>query len=493
MGEAHDETLDQLCLCIGSWWDADKPEELFAGYISRQDGQIELRLGAESGRIDHHLTERTTPIHTLCGKVAGRYVTAVDTIVTRGNYNAFVDSEVSHSFILEPQLLIIGNRHLEREQVYSGISFATNEAHKIFRLHPLKVFNPERDIKQIELREDARVTKEEVLSSRHALIEVPNLNGFDTDVKGLPGRFSYQYAGQRTWSRENGPSVTYAPRLLVEISGGGSPYRLMRKARHVAQLLSLVSLTPNYLNDFDLFILNGDAPESFRLYSRKTRRNIGSSDLSDFQVLVGFPKFSADYPALWNAWFSSMERHVVPRWIFQSTLEQEDRFDINRFLNVMQCLEILTNIYCARTKIDRKILDEFAVELDGLISGRERESDLKFLIAKMKEANRPPLSERLQDLSSRLDDRVLKWLLGDWRDTLTVAAQARNYFTHFGTIKDARREFYEENLAILTCKMTALYALIELQLMGIAPERFLRDVSLPWILRSAIYKQLVPT
>ena len=192
----------------------------------------------------------------------------------------------------------------------------------------------------------------------------------------------------------------------------------MRKARHAAQLLSLVSVTPNYLSDFDVYILNDDRPESFRLHKCSSSNVRTESELSDFQVLLGYPRYATEYNMLWNAWFSSMERHLVPRWIFQSTLEQENRFDINRFLNVMQCLEILTNIYSTKVKVDRSVLEQFVSELGRLVEGRNEEADLRFLIAKMKEANRPPLAERLEVLASKVDEQVLQWLLGDWRSTL---------------------------------------------------------------------------
>lgn len=491
MGDAHSETLEELCLRVGRWWNPDNPEEQYSGYVHQKNNTIEIRLGFESSNFTHYLTESAIPISCLWGKVGGKYISAFDVVVTHGSNRHFGDSDVSHCLILEPQILLVGDRQVLRDAIFSGVSFCTNEAHKIFRLHPLKVFEPNRDIEYLALRDCARVTKNEVLAARHALIETSNLNGFECGLESLPGKLSYQFSTQRNWCRESGPSLSYAPRLLLDLSSGGTAYRLMRKARHVGQLLSLLSVTPNYLHDFDLFIGAGESTETFRLYKCSALNKRDPSGLGDFQVLLGYPKYAKEYPTLWSAWFDSMERHLVPRWIFQSTLEQEHRFDINRFLNVMQCLEILANLYAASPKVDRRILDDFAAELESLVAGRNREGELRYLIGKMREGNRPALAERLQAVASKLSDDVLVWLLGDWKATLKLAAQARNYFTHFGSVNNERREIYEENLALLTCKMSGLYALLELQFMGFGPEKFLSETSLPWVLRSAIHKQIV--
>jgi hypothetical protein len=485
----HEAALLALRGTTGHWWTQAEPGTKFAGTLEIDGLLVTLRLSLHSP--GHPFDVNGGAIAALYGVVDGVAVTLLECLVTAEKWRDNASSGYSARIVIRPSLVLIGHAHADPNGLYATVGFSTNEIRKVFRGHPLVRIEPSRDVEAVTLAPDSAVSSDELRRSTFGLIERANLNLFQTELNAIQGSLSFQFAAHHDFDRECGPSAAYEPRLVINLEEPVSLNRLIRRARTATHLMSLLALTPNY--PLDLVITGtGREPESWKLYQNGQRRVVEPSSLRDWQVLVRFPRDQQALPRLWDQWFRTRDAHAVPRWIFQSSLEQGHRFDINRFLNVMQCLEILTKDYADGVLIDKAVFDRFC---DGVEAeaGKHIEADALAVITRMlRQQNRPPLAKRLRALASRLDEKVLHWLLGDELQALELAVKARNYFTHFGDLSASKRELVETHLGLLTCKMSSLYVMLELDIIGIPPAEYLSgpDVALPWMLEHATARHI---
>lgn len=487
----HELTLLSLHGRIGQWWESGAPDSKFAGSLEVDGDQIRLYLAILGP--NHPFSVDGSSIATLCGLVDGKAITLIECLATNENWSDRDDTGYSARIAIRPDLILIGQFHANRDGKYSTVGFSTNEVRKVFRVHPLKRIDPIRDIETVALAPDADMSAEEFRRSCFALVELPNLNCFHSDIAAVRGSISFQFAASHSINREIGPSAAYTPRLLMELQEPVSLYRLLRHARQSTHLLSLISITPNYCLDIDVS-QNAQHPESWKLFQNGRQRTKGPSELNDWQVLLRFPEHRDHYPALWSRWFETRKDHAVSRWIFQSSLEQGYRFDINRFLNVMQCLEILTKLYADGTAMDKTEFEKFCTIVETEATRHMLSDNLLIATRMLRQQNRPPLAMRLRSLVSRIDSGVLRWLLGNELQALDLAVKARNYFTHFGDLSATKRELVEQNLGLLTCKMSTLYVVLELDIMGVPPSVYLSTerFGLPWMMRHAADRHVPP-
>lgn len=406
----HEQVLLSLHGRIGHWWETGAPQSTFAGSLDIDGDRITLCLAIQCS--NHPFCMDDGPIATLCGLVDGKAVTLIRCLVINENWNGRDDTGYSARIAIRPELILIGAVHADGNAKYSIIGFSTNEVHKVFRIHPLKRIDPARDIEAVVLAPDATLLAEDLRRSRFALMELPSLNCFRCDIEAINGSISYQFSASHSFDRERGPSATYAPRLVLELAEPVGLYRLLRHARQSTHLLSLISITPNTCLDVDVSF-DATRPECWKVFQNGKRRVKEPSELYDWQVLIRFPEHRQLYPELFSRWFATRKAHAVPRWIFQSTLEQGFRFDINRFLNVMQCLEILARLYAGGTVMDQAEFDRFCAVVEAEAKRHLEPDTLAVAVRMLKQQNRPPLAMRLGALIGRIDDKLLRRLLGD--------------------------------------------------------------------------------
>jgi hypothetical protein len=487
----HEAALLSLRGVTGHWWDNTNPGTTFAGSLEIDGPLITLRLSLHSPEHPFDVSGEAVP--AVCGLVDGAAVTLLECLVTAEKWRENAASGYSARIVIRPSLILIGDAYADPDGRYSTIGLSTNEIRKVFRGHPLVHIEPLRDVEAVSLAPHSIVSSEDLKGSPFGLIERANLNLFQTDLKAIKGSLSFQFTAHHDFNRESGPSADYEPRLVIDLQEPVKLNHLMRRARTATHLMSLVALTPNYTLDIVVSGV-GREPESWKVFQNGQRRDVEPSSVRDWQVLVRFPRDQPAFARLWDRWFQTRDAHAVPRWIFQSSLEQGHSFDINRFLNVMQCLEILTKDYTEGVVINKAEFDRFCDAAE--VEARKHIKSEEFaLIARMlRQQNRPPLAMRLRALASRLDDKVLRWLLGDELQALDLAVKARNFFTHFGELSASKRELVESNLGLLTCKMSSLYVLLELDILGIRPEDYLSgpDVALPWMLQHATARHITP-
>jgi hypothetical protein len=490
----HELALLALNGKIGQWWESGTPQAVFAGSLELDGDDILLCLAIQSQSHDHPFSFERGPIAALCGLVDGNAVTLINCVVTNDNWNHRDDAGYSSRVSIQPVLILIGRHHADPQGKYALAGFSTNEIRKIFRVHPLKDIDPLRHVETIAMVDKARMPADELRRSRYALVELPNLNVFQAAIESINGFVSFQFSASHTFNRERGPSATYSPRLVMELQKPVSLYRMLRYARQATHLLSLISMSPNACLDLEVS-LDVERPESWKVFQNGKPRAREPSDLPDWNVLVRFPKDEQFYPRLWSRWFATRDDHAVPRWMFQSSLEQGHRFDINRFLNVMQCLEVLASLYANGKVIDKAEFDKFCAIVEAEAQRHLQPDNLAIATRMLRQQNRPPLAMRLRSLVSRIDGAVLRWLLGDDLQAIDWAVKARNYFTHFGDLSAAKRELVEENLALLTCKMSALYVVLELDILGLPPATYMSEgrTAFPWMMRHAADRHLPPS
>lgn len=471
---------------IGQWWESNAPESKFAGALELDVEKIALCLSIQSETSDHPFSLDSDPRVAICGWVDGKAITLIQCVVIHENSNERDDIGYSARITIRPELVLIGHHHADPDGKYSLIGFSTNEVHKVFRVHPLKRIDPKREVLSAALTADANMTSEEFRRSQFALVELPNLNCFQSDIAAINGTISYQFSVSRSFDLERGDTASYRPRLIMELQEPVSLFRLVRHARQSTHLLSLISMSPNYGLDIDVS-QDTHCPESWKVFQNGKKRTQAPSELHDWEILVRYPDHKELYPGLWSRWFETRKDHAVPRWLFQWSLEQGHRFDVNRFLNVMQCLEILTKLYTDSTLIDKAAFGKFCDIVEAEAARHLDSGSLALAARKLREENRPPLAARLRSLVSRLDDRALRWLLGEKLQALDLAVKARNYFTHYGDLSTSKRDLIEQNLGLLTCKMSALYVVLELDILGIPPSAYLSGerFGLPWMMRWA--------
>lgn len=471
---------------IGQWWESNAPERKFAGSLELDGEKMALCLSIQSETSDHPFNLESDPRVAICGWVAGKAITLIQCVVIHESSNERDDIGCSARITIRPELVLMGRHHADPDGKFSVIGFTTNEVHKVFRVHPLKRIEPKREVLSAALTADAKMSSEEFRRSQFALVELPNLNCFQSDIGGINGTISYQFSVSHSFDRERGDTATYRPRLVMELREPISLFRLLRHARQSTHLLSLISMSPNFGLDIEVS-QDVHYPEGWKAFQNGKKRRPEPSDLHDWEVLVRYPDHQELYRGLWSRWFETRKDHAVPRWLFQSSLEQGQRFDINRFLNVMQCLEILSKLYTDGALIDKAAFNTFCDIVEAEAARHLDSGSLKLAARKLRQENRPPLVARLRSLVSRLDDKVLRWLLGEKLQALDLAVKARNYFTHYGDLSASKRDLIEQNLGLLTCKMSALYVVLELDILGLPPSAYLSGerIGLPWMMRWA--------
>lgn len=487
----HELALLSLHGRIGRWWEKGAPDSTFAGSLEIEGDQIALCLSLQDPSPAHPFGLESGPIAAIHGSVDGKAISLAHCLVTNENSHEWEDAGYSARITIRPDLVLVGQRHADPAGAYSLLGLTTNEVQKIFRVHPLKRIDPKREVRSAAFTADADMSTDEFMRSSFALVERPNLNCFNSDIASIKGSISYQFSAYHSFDRVRGATASYTPRLVIELQEPAGLYRLLRHARQATHLLSLISLSPNHAFDIDVS-QNADHLGSWKLFQNGKQRSPPSSNLQDWQVLTRYPKHQELFPRLWSRWFETRKDHAVPRWIFQSTLEQSQRFDINRFLNVMQCLEIMTKLYADGTLMDKAEFDRFCAVVEAEAARHVHSDSMALATRMLRQQNRPPLLTRLQSLLSRLDGRVLRWLLGDELQALSLAVKARNYFTHFGDLSASKREMIEQNLGLLTCKMSALYVVLELDMLGVPPSAYLTQerFALPWMMRWAVERDM---
>ncbi len=477
---------------IGQWWESNAPERKFAGSLELNGEKITLCLSIQSETPDHPFSLDSDPRVAICGWIAGKAITLIQCVVIHENSNERGDIGYSAHITIRPEFVLVGRHHADPDGKYSLISFTTNEVHKVFQVHPLKRIEPKWEVLSAALTADAKMSSEEFRHSQFALVELPNLNFFQSNIAGINGTISYQFSVSHSFDRQRGDTATYWPRLVMELREPVSLFRLLRHARQSTHLLSLISISPNYGLDIEVS-QDAHCPESWKAFQNGKKRTQEPSELHDWEVLVRYPDHQELYPGLWSRWFETRKDHAVPRWLFQLSLEQGQRFDINRFLNVMQCLEILTKLYTDGTLVDKAAFNTFCDIVEREAARHLDSSSFALVTRKLREENRPPLAARLRSLVSRLDDHVLRWLLGKELQALDLAVKARNYFTHYGDLSVSKLDLIEQNLGLLTCKMSALYVVLELDILGIPPSAYLSGerMGLPWMMRWAAERHVL--
>jgi ApeA N-terminal domain 1 len=477
---------------IGLWWDSAHPETRLAGALSVVDGAYSLNLGGEANGTRQAAVTEYIGQKTWFGLVAGSAVSLIDATYAAGREQNLYGVTYSWSAVLQPHLVVVGASHVDGERHFNGCSFTTSELQKIFLTPPTIELSPKSEISSVALHSSADFDVATFLQSRKAIFERPNLNLLECSMGQAGGKLSFQYSTQRSTSMESGAAFHHRPRIVIDFCDNKKLYAAIEWAHRATRLLSLTSLTPNIVADLELFANGEGSFETWLIYKGREKRLAYDTELHAHQVLVSVRSGQQALPRLVSSWFDTMEDHIVARWIFQNTLELGFEFSINRFLNVMQCLEILTQTHCSGRIFDQRKFREFCNSIEQKIGEHEDAADWKEMFIRFRAtANRQSFAPRLIELAERLQVPMLAHLLGDYRQTLEFAVKGRNYFTHFGSLAEDKKELLQQNMALLTCKMTVLYVFAECMLMGCPIETIVdQNASAPELLRIATHRQI---
>ncbi|MGH1407231.1 MAG: HEPN domain-containing protein [Rhodomicrobiaceae bacterium] len=481
---------------LGEWWILEDPSIRYAGVIEFTDKKYFLSISSfeESQPINPNEFKKfkNEKLYTWCGIINGKAISLLNAFEIGGNYHNNYSLGHSWQYRFQPLLIAIGNTHIDETTEFDGINFTTNHLLKLIRTPPTITFRAEADIESIELSSGSTLEVDEFLKSQQATYELPNLNLLSCDLGPLGGSLSFQYSSKINFDACNGTTTEYEPCLLVELDVKQTSFKCIDLSNQISRLLSLLTLTPNYSFNFSMF-QRDELIETWDFFENKEIIPKDKIKLNHLQIGVTVSERPEMLKGLFPAWFDSMENCLIPRWIFQNTLEcGNNTFDINRFLNVMQALEILSDLHCQSTKLPKNEFSELCDRLaEAFIDDVDNNKISSALNALRANGNRLPLSIRINELAEKLDKQVLVWLFGDYEKSLRLAVSARNYFTHYGDITNSKKDLFLSNLSLLTCKLSVLYMLVELQILGFPLEKnFVPYRNFPEIMRIALNKNI---
>lgn len=454
------EELSAILRSVGEWWEPNAtPQDRRSGYLQIEEDTVELVLsGPGAGSFLDGPNLRS--VETFHGFVAGKLLTLLYCTQSAWRVSDNVAFGSAWTATFRCHCAIIAQEHLAPDSTFSSIHFSTNELHKVFFARPVTYVQPRMDLAKIVPSDGASIDSAALEASAAALFETSNLKFFDSNVSEAGLRFHVGFVPQHTFSDVG---ISFAHKHQITLTPDAPQVRsvLWKQALDVVRLLSLVSVTPNYIQDVRLERVNSTC----YLFVAGHIASKPSSRLLNLQVLFGFPRYREMWPSLLDAWFRSGRKHRTARRIFQGTLELDGKFNVNRFLNIMQCLEILSNTYAngsIRPREDyREITDLIKRTLAAAGVG-----DAERITRAFGSTNRTDLVTRLTELVGRLGEETGSWLFGDVAASIKTLVRARNYFTHYHDAGDQFLEEISSNLGLMTCKLTTLYVLLELEILG---------------------------
>ena len=198
---------------------------------------------------------------------------------------------------------------------------------------------------------------------------------------------------------------------------------------------------------------------SFKLVHNRDPISPILPDAKAWDMLFTFPEIRNRLPDLLCAWFDGQDTIGPLYALYFGTVRSPSMYVEHRFLNMFQALES----YDRRTNVqDSEKAIAHRERLDRILNA-VNSRDKKWLKGRLKHSHEPTAVDRIRRLVAKVH---AGWLLDD--NDVTLAADFRNFYTHFGLDVEQRLPPKKErsrklhNLAIrlqMLCEITLLDAI----------------------------------